>query len=518
MRRTPLRPAGARQGASLSSPRENTYRKPPNDGNAKKHSGRRTARNTYADLDQMYLLPENSTAHTKISDETPKPRTRHLPEEFFTEDNSNIAVKNLPKTAQPETSAAEESILKKWEAWSTQMSTQLALENAVSATPLARSSPRNGSFHNVSQSSIHSISKLRPASARSLSPAIESGRRSASRCSSRSRQSSLVSTVVEPFKVGDRMTASAERKRHRPQSTKGSRELLFRRALGLEDDKSDIQNVSTSVQSRRAAPAPSPLITLSTASSSPRQPAELHRSLPSEVNKENVDPDHSQQATKDSRRELEKPGTKGSTEAAASSTVLHKDLATQEASLLRLSELRETENQREEWVKKSIALLESNDQHFAESVEGQTVPTKAESHEAPSPVTRQLVPELMEDKWHLPVGKAAQMICGRVVVQTIDNCPVPSIGYRESRKRHVADEGDGNSPNDDTAHHWVEWPIDRASVTVLFVDHHVDDDQLSAYGVEVSSRDECASEVLPDWNESRRRFAPAPLEDSICPQ
>jgi hypothetical protein len=488
----------------------------PHDMTAGGWVGGRTPRNGYMDLDRAYAPRENYTAHEKLRDEAPKPRVRLQPEMFLTEDNSSFAMQALPKVVQPKTAAAEESILKKWEAWSTKMGTQLGLESTVASAPVFRASSRNGSFRSVSQLSNNSIPRTRPESARGHSPMSQSGRRSVSRRSSCSRQSSLASTVVEPFRVGDRMTASAERKRSRPQSTTKSRELLFRRALGLEDDKDSIQDLSITSASRRTAPAPGPLIAAPRAASSHRQSADSQP--PVLILKETPIAMDTQPVPTVLPKESSAPqAEEHSTEAGASNTVLPKVPIAPETAFSQLNDGKEADDHDDEWLKKSIELLTSKDRSFTEVSAEKSTPPKEEVRSGlvePTPT----VSHVVEERWHLPVGVAAQVICGRVSTLRIVNCSFPSIIYRCKEHKCAVHEETNALPSDEAVPRWVDWPIDRASVEVLFVDHHEDDDQLSVYGVEVLFREDCSPEVLPDWNESRRRFAPAPIEDSQAPR
>lgn len=517
MRRTPSRPTSGCSGANPSSPNGYHSQAPYCGGGTNGRLPTRTTRSVYTDLDWVHVLPDDSATSNRISNERPEPRVCRQPEVFLIKDNSSVAMKKLPEVARPETAAAEESILKKWEAWSTQMGTQLALESAVPTTPLARGTSRNGSFRSGSQVSNNSMTRPRPESGRRFSPLSQSGRRSISRGSSRSRQSSLASTVVEPFRVGDRMTASAERKRHRPQSTKGSRELLFRRALGLEEDKHDVQNLSTTSSSRRNHHVPSPLIATPRATSTPRKPTGTHRPIPVEGGKEEALTTSAQTKQKDMRQVSKPTETTFSPQAALPTATLGSNVAAPQALLSEPDGMGKGEDKTDKWLQKTIALLSSEDHPYNEVLVEKSTSSREKSDDAPlAPKAIALEPVL--EKWHLPLEEAARMVCGRVVVQTIDNCPTPSIEHPKAQARNTVDLKDSAFPYDDAAPQWSKWSIDRASVNVLFVDHHVDDDQLSAYGVEVPSREECSHEVLSDWNESRRRFAPAPIEDSQLPQ
>lgn len=517
MRRTPTRTTNTRLGVGLTPPPESKSWVSSKGNSTGRRSGHRANRNDYTDLDRDPLTIENYLSQKQRPAESPKRRARRKPEVFLTDDKSCFALRALPEVKPPETVAAEESILKKWEAWSSQMGAQLALESAVSTAPVARAVSRNSSFRSVSQLSNNSATRPRPGSARGASPLSQSGRRSVSHCSSRSRQSSLASTVVEPFRVGDRMTASAERKRRAPQSTKGSRELLFRRALGLDDDKDDVRNTPAGSTSMRIAPSPGPLIAPPQTISPGKQPVESRQSQREQISNRKEDPTDPQLQLKETSQpsNLSQPKAKAevrtenlgpSTESSAAvfgavktgvaeKTVLHDDI----------------------WLKKSAAFLNAKNHPHTDTSQEDALSKSEKPHEA-SHERKGSGLELAKEKWHLPLGEAAQMTCGRVVIHTVGNCRSPQISYRDVGSERTVDVLDIAPSIGDDFTGRVEWPIDRASVTVLFVDHHIDDDQLSAYGVEVPSREECSPDVLPDWNESRRRFAPAPLEDSQQPQ
>lgn len=517
MRPTSARSANTRLRGGLTSPVEGRTRKSSNGAYTADRPSRDSRRSDYTDLDRAPMPIENYLTQNRRSGEAAKRRARREPEELLTEDQSSFAVKSLPKVTLAKTSAAEESILKKWEAWSTQMGTQLALEGAVPATSGARATSRNSSFRSTSQLSNNSFSKPRPESAHGFSPRSQSGRRSVSRCSSRSRQSSLASTVVEPFRVGDRMTASAERRRQRPKSTQASRELLFRRALGLEDDNEDFRNASTASVSKNTAPTPGPLVAPSKSIGINAHTTETRRTLPVGSQADQAaaeDPRHPSQAGVHHLQSTDttvavgvlKEGPICEADSIPVKRVSPEPLAAEPA-----------DSRGEKWLKKSVALLHSKDHPFTKEFKDEVRPNEGKFHDT-SAVSKDFEFDSPPQKWHLPLGEAAQMTCGRIVERPVSCTEIPLIGYRGNDSQRNVSTVDRVRANTVADVSWVEWPIDRSSVTVLFVDHHEDDDQLSAYGVEVSSREDCPPDVLPDWNESRKRFAPTALADSQPPR
>lgn len=204
-------------------------------------------------------------------------------------DNTSAAFKGLPEAVQVESTEDAKAILQKWELWSQQMQQQLTLETSAplhpvilrgsqrASTPRPFSSrassvtgPEGGLWTPVGESIVGRPSPRDTNDKQRVAPIrVPSRGRSVSQ-GSRSRCSSVGSEGVMPFRAGERSTASAERRRIHPQSTRKSRELLFRRALELEPVKprpgSSMVSASPLVYSR-APPPPQP-----EESPSPKQP------------------------------------------------------------------------------------------------------------------------------------------------------------------------------------------------------------------------------------------------------
>lgn len=155
-------------------------------------------------------------------------RAPTLPESFLMSNASSSVYQRVPQAVEEETLAKEEFILRKWEVWNAWMAEQLALEGTVPAAVLCCNTPHSDCFHRVSRFSNRSISRVQPKNARGFLSLQNYAANASSLCSSlfhspRSRLGGEVTT----FKVADRLTASAERRRYRSKSTNDSRELLF---------------------------------------------------------------------------------------------------------------------------------------------------------------------------------------------------------------------------------------------------------------------------------------------------
>ncbi|KAK7199278.1 hypothetical protein NESM_000898800 [Novymonas esmeraldas] len=465
------RPVRTRLELSLSSSREHGSRSATRDRKAAPSSSAQGSQRQYSDLDR-----NNGRAGGRRDGEDTSSARRApvLPHTFLTHEVSSAAYRKLPRAREVESLAEEESILRKWENWSTRMGEQLALEGTVPAVASGRNTPRNGSFRSVSQFSSRSMSHQQPPGVRGSSPLRRCNADASTRCSSRSRSphSSVGSEKVVPFKVGERLTESAERRRQRPKSTRASRELLFRRALGLGE-----QDSASGLGDSFAH--------------STHQPPPLLGPLDTEIDRH--------------------PGI---SERASAARQSERDAET-EASLQR-ERVEKSEMLDKEWTRQAKELLGSHQRPAAliPSVQDPVCNGKEVVSPSSAAVVERVACVPVLTKWHLPLGDLEHMRCVTDVELALEKTPVPFTGV--CRKRSPDGGPLNNSPacENDSSAPLVGHLLDRSAFNIVFVDHHVDDDQMSAYGIEVPPREEHHPHVLPDWDESRRRFAPTPLESS----
>lgn len=468
------RPVRTRLELSLSSSRENGSCSAARGNGAGADSTRRNTRKAYTDLDYERGRDQNRRRSSEASIMNARQRPAVLPENLLTRNTATAPYRRLPEAVEVESRMEEVSILRKWEQWSTRMGEQLTLDGTVPAAVSGRNTPPNGSFRSTSQFSSRSGLRARPPSVRGASPLRQGGGNESSRCStrSRSRRSSVGSESVVPFRVGDRLTASAERRRHQPWSTKESRELLFRRALGMVDDDDGGTAVegSTSAPSQRGAPVPAPLITLGRSTRAP-EPCSSAEALSAQRRMEVVEGQRAQAAAHVAQDKM--------------------------------------------WTKQVKELIGDRQSVPAASASVSKVPLLIPKPESKPPdVSAPGAADLLKRTWSLPVDEASRVRCLADAPLRL-NAALATMSVVPGRtKTAVVTQVASASSDGETVVALLGLPLDRTVMNVIFVDHHVDDDQMSAYGVELSPRDEFHPHVLPDWNESRRRFAPSPLAQS----